>query len=233
MDARDAQSREGVRLSAVCGIVFAITFVAAIVLLGGLLGSFADSDETFSEYYESSSNRNGSALGGVLLFVSGIALLPFVGGLVRLLSRSRESAAAQLAVPLSYVASGLIIASAAAFSTVGMARIMADIFDEATPPFQGASIVVLPQLGYVLMVFAAWTQAVLLALAGSLIIRTRALPAAAGWLAIVCAAILLPGAFAIAPLLALPLWVLTAAVLMLRPATGRETVRDAGVAAEK
>ncbi len=53
-----ADRPEGLRATAASGILFALTFTAALVLLADLLGSFADSDETFSQYYESLSNRN-------------------------------------------------------------------------------------------------------------------------------------------------------------------------------
>ncbi len=209
-----ADRPESLRATAASGILFAVTFIAAFVLLADLLGSFADSDETFSQYYESLSNRNGSVLGAVLLFASGIALLPFAGGLTRHLNPEGESSSAQLLTQLPYVVSGLIIASAAATGTVGGARVMADIFDETSKPFQGASIVVLPQFGYALIVFAAWTEALFLLLVGVLTIRSGVQPTAVGWLAIICAAALLTSP-AVISLLALPVWVLIASVFML------------------
>jgi hypothetical protein len=92
---------------------------------------------------------------------------------------------------------------------------MADIFDETSKPFQGSSIVVLPQLGYVLIVFAAWAEAVFLVLVGFITIRSGVQPTAVGWLAIICAAALLTSP-AVISLLALPVWVLIASVFMLR-----------------
>lgn len=207
---------ESVRVSGICGVFFAITFAAGGILLGDLFGSFADSDETFVEYYASSSNRTGSALGGLFLLISGIALLPFVSGLVRLIDPKQTSwAAVQLAIPLSYLAAGLIVAAAAALSTVGFARVFADITDESSPPFQGSSVAVLPQLGYVLIVFAAWVLAVVLAIVASASMRARSMPRAVAWLTIVCVGLLLLAPSGSA-LVALPVWSLATSVFMLR-----------------
>lgn len=208
----------GLRGPAICGILFAVNFAAGGILLGELFGSFADSDATFVEYFESTSNRNGSAIGGVLLFVSGIALLPFVSGLVRMLTRERTSWAMELVAPLTYVVSGLIIASAAALSTVGLARVFADITDESSAPFQGSSIAVLPQFGYVLMVFASWTMVVLLSIVASASMRTRAMPRAVGIVTIVCAVMLVLAPSGLA-LVGAPVWGLVTAISMLRRRT--------------
>ena len=208
-------SRREIRLAAACGGLFAVTFGVALLLLADLLGSFADSDDTFAEYFDSEADRNLSAAGGVLLFISGVVLLPFLTGVVRAVDTDSGSRRGWLAGTLSPIASGLVIASAAALATVGASRLMADVFDESSEPFQGSSIVVLPQLGYVLMVFGAWTMGMILALTGSLLMKTRALPPALGWAAFVCAAILVlaPG---VSPLVMLPAWVLVASVLLFR-----------------
>lgn len=196
-------------------MVFAITFAAGLLMLADLLGTFADSDETFVEYFDSAADRNRSAAGGVVLFISGVVLLPFLSGLIRAVDAGSGSQRARLAGALSPIASALIIASAAALATVGASRLMADLFDESSDPFQGSSIVVLPQLGYVLLVFAGWTVGIILALAGSVLIRTRALHRAFVWATFVCAAILILSP-AVSPLAALPLWVLVASVALFR-----------------
>jgi hypothetical protein len=203
------------RLAAACGAAFAITFTAALALLADLLGTFADSDETFAEYFNSAADRNRSVAGGVLLFVSGVVVMPFLSGLARAADAGSGSQRIKLAGALSPLAGGLVIASAAALATVGASRLMADLFDESSDPFQGSSIVVLPQLGYVLLVFAGWTVGVILALAGSLMIKTRAVAPALGWAAFVCAAILILSP-AVTPLVVLPVWALAASVLLFR-----------------
>jgi hypothetical protein len=208
---------ESIRASGISGVIFAITFTAAGILLADLLGSFGDSDETFVEYYSSFSSRAGSAFGGVLLLAGGIAILPFIAGLFRLVDPQRTSwAAVQLALPLSYIASGLILAAAAALSTVGFARVFAaDIFDESSPHLQGSGVAVLPQFGYVLIVFAGWVLAMLLAIVAVVSMRNRSLPRGLGWLTIVCAGLLVISP-TVAPLWAIPLWALATSVVMLR-----------------
>lgn len=203
------------RASAISGIVFALTFATSGILLGDLFGSFADSDETFVEYFDSSSNRTGSAVGGVVLFLSGIALIPFLSGVARLLTEDRPSWLADLVGPLSCVASGLILASGAALGTVGIARVFADITDGPDRPFQGSSIVVLPQLGYVLSVFAAWTLAAILGILARGILRSRSLPGWLAWLSFASAALLLLAPSGIA-IVILPVWGLATSVVMLR-----------------
>lgn len=204
-----------VRASGICGILLAITFAVGGILLGDLFGSFADSDETFVEYFASSSNRIGSAVGGLFLFFSGIALIPFLRGLIRQIDPDGTSWAAELAITLSYLVAGLIVAGAAALSTVGMARTFADIFDEEPRPFQGSSIAVLPQLGYVLMVFAGWTLAGVLAIVGSVSLRTRTLPREVAWITIICAVLLLLAPSG-AALFVVPVWALVTSIFMLR-----------------
>lgn len=51
---------------------FGVCYVAAFVLLGDLLGSSADSTETFTEYWESDARVAANIIGGVLLMAAAV-----------------------------------------------------------------------------------------------------------------------------------------------------------------
>ena len=73
----------------------------------------------------------------------------------------------------------------------------------------------LPQLGYVLIVFAAWTLAAILGILARGIRRSRSLPDWLAWLTFACAALLVLAPSGIA-IFILPVWALATSVVMLR-----------------
>lgn len=194
--------------------MFAVAFASGTVLLAELWGSFGDPDGAFADFYDDATNRGATVVGSALLFVSGLTLLPFAAGLAGRIDRG-AGPWQQMLAQLPVVVSVLIVAAAAASATVGASRTMAVAFDEASEPFEGPGTAVLPQLGYVLIVLAAWAEAVWLLVAGTLAVRSGAKFFVAGWPAVACAAALILSP-AVMPLLVLPVWVLAASVSMLR-----------------
>lgn len=150
------QGQVGDRGRAWSGIAFAALYVAGLVPLGELLGSFGDSDETFVVFFASDGNRAGALLGGGVLALAGLTFLWFMGNL-------RSSVEGPGPLPGVVTAAGttfvvLLMVGTAALVTVPFARIFGEALDEES--ILVASEALLPQLGYVLVaVFAMWAAA--------------------------------------------------------------------------
>ena len=161
--ARDQRTR------AWSGVAFAVLFVAGLLPLGDLIGSFGDSDATFTAYFAKGSNRSAAVLGGVALALAGIAFLWFLSHLRLSIDRSGALAGVVAATGTIFVA--LLFVATAALVTVPLARIFGEAFDETSVLRSNEAL--LPQLGYVVLtVFAMWTAAAMI-LATTLSARGR------------------------------------------------------------
>ncbi len=69
------------RSAAASGVAFVVLFIGGLVPLGGLLGSFGDSDVTFETYFASTNNRVGNIAGGALLGAAGFVFIWFLNHL--------------------------------------------------------------------------------------------------------------------------------------------------------
>jgi hypothetical protein len=140
-------------------------------------------------------------------------MIPFARGLAGRLDPAEETWRGEVVRSLGTTAAVLVVVAAAALSTTGVARLTGDVFDESSEPLAGESVAILPQLGFVTVVFAYWTIAVAVVCASSLILRGE-LPRVLGWLGFACAGLtfLAP---AVAPMLLFPLWMLAVGVAML------------------
>ncbi len=204
----------GARVSAIAGIIFAVSFVAGFLILGEAFGNFGDSDRTFAQYYER--DREFEILGGYLLVVSAVAFVIFVAGVsAPALTEKTQATAAIAGIVSAAVFATLVSAAAAAIVTIPASRFFGGIFDAEGQ--LASEVSALPQLGYVLLFLpgALFASATLVCL--SLVMRGR--PDLPGWVAksgFVAAALLLLAGVFFMPLVALPLWVLVAAVVILR-----------------
>jgi hypothetical protein len=195
------------------GVGFAVSFAAAsTVLLGDVIGAFADDPSSFA-YFDTVSKRLRHAAGAYLLTASGLAFLAFVVGATSSAGSSGTSPEGRLARFAAAVFAALVGLAAAALATVslsiGYGRITGD------PGIQQAQEL-LPQLGYVvLFVPAALSGGCAIYLLARDAARTSRLPS---WLVragyVVAATQLV--SFYTLPLLLVPLWVLAAAIT-LRP----------------
>lgn len=203
------------------GIGFAVLFtVASIVLLGDLVGAFADASASFT-YFDTSVERLRHAAGAYLLTASGLVFMAFAVRMTSLLETTDPSTDGRTARLAAAVFAALVGLAAAAFATVSLSVGFGQITGD--PGIRDAQEL-LPQLGYVvLFVPAALTggHAVFLLTRGAA--RTSQLPrwmVGAGYFA--AAAQLF--SFYSLPLLLLPLWVLGAGIT-LRPAYAVEAER--------
>ncbi len=210
----------GARTPAIAGIVFAASFVAGFLILGGALGNFGDSDRTFAEYYQK--DRQYEIVGGYLLTVAAIAFVVFVAGVCApSVSDGSRAPAGLAAIAASAVFAALLSAAAAALVTIPASRFFGgDIFGDEGQLVSEVSA--LPQLGYVLLFVPGVLFASMTLVCTSLVIRAR--PELPRWVAssgFAAAALLLLAVFFM-PIVALPLWVLAASIAMLRSRSERQ-----------
>jgi len=123
------------------GSVFVVLFVGAAVLLGELVGSFADSDAQFVSLFSDAGNSIGFVAGSVLLLLAGLAFVWFAHAL----SCDAGAYRAPLLIMGAAAAVGLILA-ALAFATVPLSLLFGSFFSD---PGLEAGQAVLPQFGYV------------------------------------------------------------------------------------
>ena len=141
------------------GIAFAVFYVAGLVPLGELLGSFGDSDATFVEYFAKDSNRVGAVVGGIGLAVAALTFLWFLSNLRLSVDGAGPLPGVVTAAGTTFVI--LLLSGTAALVTVPYARTFGGAFDEESVLVGNEAL--LPQLGYVLLaVLAMWAAAALI-----------------------------------------------------------------------
>lgn len=197
---------------ALSGICFVGLFVGGLVPFGDLLGSFADPDATFVEYFASSNNRAGNIVGGVLLGISAFVFIWFLYHLRQCLQPDDSHSATlpnlTLASGLVFVA--LLLVATAALTTVPLALAVGDAYGDR--PFAAAQAV-LPQLGYVVLAFyAMWAAGVMVISATVSARRSASFPPWLRRLSFVAAVFLFLLGPTVMGILALPVWVLTVSV---------------------
>ena len=164
------------RTAAASGICFSVLFIAGLVPLGELVGSFADSDQTFEVYFADAANRAGNIVGGILLAASALVVLWFLEHLRQRLPSDPTRAPT---LPNFVYSTGqtfvtLLLVGTAALVTVPVTLAFATLFDDQ--PFSTGQAV-LPQLGTVIVAFFAnWTAAAMVLTATISARRTGSFP---------------------------------------------------------
>ena len=123
------------------GSAFVVLFLGSSVLLGELVGSFADSDAQFVTLFSDAGNRIGYVAGSALMLLAGFAFVWFAHAL----SCDTGSYRAPLLITGAAAAIGMIVA-ALAFATVPLSLLFGSFF---TDPGLEAGQAVLPQFGFV------------------------------------------------------------------------------------
>ncbi|MGH3474435.1 MAG: hypothetical protein ACRDOT_05905 [Aeromicrobium sp.] len=123
------------------GSVFVVLFVGSAVLLGELVGSFADSDAQFVSLFSDTGNWIAYVAGSALMLLAGPAFVWFAHAL----SCETGSFRAPLLITGAAAAVGMIVA-ALAFATVPLSLLFGSFFSDPGLEFGQA---VLPQFGYV------------------------------------------------------------------------------------
>ena len=133
------------------GWTFVILFVGSFVLLGELVGSFADPDRQFVALFSRSGDRLAFIAGSVLLLLAGLAFAWFAHAV----SREAERYRPELLITGASAAGGMI-AAALAFAAVPLSIQFGSITGD---PGLEAGQAVLPQLGYVALGLGAMMPA--------------------------------------------------------------------------
>ena len=188
------------------GSVFVVLFVGSFVLLGELVGSFADSDAQFVTIFSHSGDRLGFVAGSVLLLLAGLAFAWFADAV------SREAGENRPALLITGVAAaGGMIVAALAFATVPLSIQFGSLTGD---PGLESGQAVLPQLGYVAFGLGAMIPAgIFIAIAA----RTPGL--LPRWLAVSSypvAVLVALTAFLFMPFVLFVLWVVAASVAISR-----------------
>lgn len=195
-------------------IVFAATLFAAAVLLGDLLGSFADSDQALFDHFESGSRRAMDIAGSLLLAVAAIGF----GVFARVLAHDLEGARPDGELHHVVAASGMLAAGAMALAAIALVTVpgsiaFGELFDD---PGLTEGRAALPQLGVAALAIGT-------ALPGAaLVLATSLGPALPLWLrrtGYVVALLLVLASVAGPGMFSLPVWVLLVAFMSRRGAT--------------
>jgi hypothetical protein len=197
------------RLAGIAAIVFAVLFVAA-VLVPGETPAGDDPDDEIVEYYEDSGNQRTLLLSVYFMTVSAIALVVFAT-----LQFRSGTTLASIARPTAYLAAAAFAIGAVAIATVG-----AEAWINDTPVDAGVARFI-PSIGYgAILIVGGLAAATMIATISADWQRNETMPNWLCWLGYLCAAVLLVGVFFI-PMIALVLWALVVGVVLLsrsRPA---------------
>ena len=204
------------RLRVVAGVVFVITFVVGLALLGEVAGSVGEPDEWFAGHFSSGSERAADIAGSFLLFVAAMAFLFFtqmVGAVAR--SQTPEQRATwALAWAAGTMASVGLFIAALAFLTVPLSISIGELYDDAA--FSEGQAV-LPQFGYVALAVGAMYPAAVMIVA---IARLAILPRWLTRLSYFVAVLLVATSLAVSPMfILLPGWVALTAFALRRTET--------------
>ena len=188
------------------GSAFVVLFLGSSVLLGELVGSFADSDAQFVTLFSDSGNRIGYVIGSFLLVLAGLAFVWFAHAL----SCETGTRRAALLITGATAGSGMIVA-ALAFATVPLSILFGSTVGD---PGLQAGQAVLPQFGFAALGLGAMLPAgIFIALAT---LTPDLLPrwlVAASWPVAVLVALT---AFLYLPMTLFVLWVVAATVTVTR-----------------
>lgn len=159
------------RSGAGSGVLFVILFVVGIIPLGGLLGSFGDSDATFDIYFANSSNRAANMVGGGFLAASGFAFLWFLQHLRQSLQSddNRSATLPNFMFNTGLVFIALHLVGSAALISVSVTRAFGGLFDEKNALDVGQAV--LPQFGYVVLAFYSLLAATVMVASATLSAR--------------------------------------------------------------
>lgn len=193
-------------ISARAGSVFVVLFVGSVILLGDLVGSFADPDRQFVALFSHSGNRLAYIAGSVLLLLAGLAFVWFAHALSGQAGVYRPA----LLIAGGSAAGGMIVA-ALAFATVPLSIQFGSFTGD---PGLESGQAVLPQLGYVAFGLGAMVPAAIF-----IAIAARTPGLLPRWLAVSSypvAVLVALTAFLFMPFVLFVLWVIVATIAISR-----------------
>ena len=197
----------------IAGVLAAVTFVVGLLFVGDGPDD-KDTDAQVLAWCADHGHRVGILVGAFVLAFCGLFFLWFVAGLRQHL-RAAEGPGGRLAnVALAGAAVfvGMLWVGAAALAAIPAAREIGSV-----PRLEVADVArFVGAVGYVsILLFSAFGAIALIDATSIVIMRTGILPKWLGWLGFVAAVVLLFGVVFI-PMIALPIWLLAASVVLFR-----------------
>lgn len=198
------------KLAAVAGILFVVLLIVGFGISGDVPATDA-SDAEHVEWWSDSGNQTRMIAAGYLITLSGLALVAFLVGL----RSSLTQPGSELLARFSFAA-GIVFVAMLLAATIALGQVAGAVKFGNAPLPSADFLRMFPQFGYGLMLLAGGLSAAASVAAASwAILRTGAFARWLGWLGIVCAFILLFGVFFM-PMIALPIWVLAASIVLWR-----------------
>ncbi|MGI9624942.1 MAG: hypothetical protein ACR2PK_19095 [Acidimicrobiales bacterium] len=202
------------RLLIVAGAVFVVAFGVGLALLGPEVGAFGDSDAAFVEHFSTGSQRAADIAGSALLAGAAVAFMVFAHVIASAGADAGDDRPARptLVRTAGMLAGAFMIVAALALVTVPLSISMGEFFDEEGKAFREGQAV-LPQFGYVVLVFGAMIPAAVT------VVAVARLGCLRPWLtraSFPIAVLLAVTAGSVITMALLPIWVATATVSMAR-----------------
>ena len=203
------------RWPAIAGLAFVVFFVAGVVTSAPDVPE-SDADlEKWVDWVTDSAHGTLALISALLLVIAAVLFVVFVVGVVQQIrsARGTESISAGVVLGLGILAAAAIVAAAIAINT-GPVQYLFD--DQLADPTDIQVFVQMQSLGYgLLLVGMALPVAALIAITGASL--RNVMPR---WFTIVSyiAAIIVLAAVIFIPLIAFPLWMIVASIVMLRRA---------------
>lgn len=199
------------------GVLAAITFVVGLVMTTNSPDS-GDSDAKIISWYADHGHRVTVIIGAFILAFCGLFLLWFAAGLRQRLrlAEGQEGRLANVALGGAVLLVGLLWVGAAALAAIPAGVSLGGANDLTTADV--ARFV--PSIGFgAILLFGMFGAIALIDATSVVIFRTGVMPRWLGWLGFVCGVLLL---FAVVflPVIALPIWLIAASVVLYRQPEG-------------
>jgi hypothetical protein len=147
------------RAASVAGGLFVVAFAAGLAFLADELGAFADHDGTFVDHFSTGSQRGADIVGSILLAAAAVTFMYFSHLIASIRPDNDNKAATSDLVRMAGILTGVfMLVAALALVTVPLSISLGEFFDEAGGAF-GQGQAVLPQFGFVALVFGAMIPA--------------------------------------------------------------------------
>jgi hypothetical protein len=147
------------RAVSIAGGLFVVAFTAGLAFLADELGAFADHDGTFVDHFSTGSQRGADIVGSILLAAAAVTFMYFSHLIASIRPDSDNKAATSDLVRMAGILTGVfMLVAVLALVTVPFSISLGEFFDEAGGAF-GQGQAVLPQFGFVALVFGAMIPA--------------------------------------------------------------------------
>jgi len=198
----------------IAGVLAAVTFVVGLLFTSNTPGGKDTDAQVLAWYANHGNHRPGILVGAFVLAFCGLFVLWFASGLHQRLRAAEASGGhlATVALGGAILLIGMLWVGGAALAAVPAAQAFG-----GEPPLEVADVArIVPNVGFgAILLFGAFGAIALIDATSILIVRTGILPRWFAWLGFVATVALLFGVLFI-PMIALPIWLLAASVILFR-----------------